>query len=361
MRFDPIAGQFRTYEGGGKGQPAAPDYAGAAATQATSSKETTAQQNFANRPNIYTPWGQQTWDTSSTTDPTTGVTVPVWSSNIKLTPEEQASLTGQQKLGAARTNTAQGLMGQVADATKNPFDWASMPAAPGNISDEQNKTFKQMQAEVEPGRMRQQESLNTRLANQGLPINSAAYNNANTALQGNFAQADKGLLAQSSQQGISNVAAQSQLRQQAIAEEAQRRGIPLNEMNALISGQQVSMPQGFAGAPNTTASRSEPNRALDAAIAQGNYQSQNQNDWGSALGGIAGVAGAGMKMYNSDRRLKSNIVRIGEHPVGVGIYEYDIFDRHEIGVIAQELLAVRPDLVAMDSNGYLMVNYGGLI
>jgi hypothetical protein len=45
----------------------------------------------------------------------------------------------------------------------------------------------------------------------------------------------------------------------------------------------------------------------------------------------------------------------------VGIYEYDIFDRHEIGVIAQELLAVRPDLVAMDSNGYLMVNYGGLI
>lgn len=30
------------------------------------------------------------------------------------------------------------------------------------------------------------------------------------------------------------------------------------------------------------------------------------------------------------------------------------------GVIAQEVQAVRPDLVKRHANGYLMVNYGGL-
>ena len=66
-------------------------------------------------------------------------------------------------------------------------------------------------------------------------------------------------------------------------------------------------------------------------------------------------------MMMSDVRLKTNIVRIGTHPIhGVGIYEYDIQGERERGVIAQEVQQVRPDLVREHVSGYLMVNYGGL-
>jgi hypothetical protein len=62
----------------------------------------------------------------------------------------------------------------------------------------------------------------------------------------------------------------------------------------------------------------------------------------------------------SDRRLKSNIVRVGDHPLGIGIYEYDIFGNRERGVMAQEVLEVKPEAVHMMPNGFMAVNYGAL-
>ncbi len=62
----------------------------------------------------------------------------------------------------------------------------------------------------------------------------------------------------------------------------------------------------------------------------------------------------------SDRRLKSNIRRIGTHPLGIGIYEYDIFGKRTIGVMADEVSTVRPDAVHTHSSGYQMVDYGAL-
>jgi hypothetical protein len=63
---------------------------------------------------------------------------------------------------------------------------------------------------------------------------------------------------------------------------------------------------------------------------------------------------------SSDRRLKSNIVRVGTHRLGIGIYEYDIRGRRERGVMAQELFPIMPDAVAVDGDGYYMVNYAAL-
>jgi hypothetical protein len=71
---------------------------------------------------------------------------------------------------------------------------------------------------------------------------------------------------------------------------------------------------------------------------------------------MASLAGSAMKM--SDVRLKSNIERIGTHERGFGIYEYDIFDRHEIGVLAQEVEQIMPEAVLEHPSGFKMVNYG---
>lgn len=59
----------------------------------------------------------------------------------------------------------------------------------------------------------------------------------------------------------------------------------------------------------------------------------------------------------SDAQLKSNITRIGTHQLGFGIYEYDIFDRREQGVLAQEILLYRPDAVSLGQDNYYRVNY----
>jgi hypothetical protein len=80
---------------------------------------------------------------------------------------------------------------------------------------------------------------------------------------------------------------------------------------------------------------------------------------GGALLGGAGAAG-GFGALFSDRRLKSNIVKVGDHPLGIGIYEYDIFGNRERGVMAQELMQVMPDAVHQHPSGYFMVDYGRL-
>jgi hypothetical protein len=79
-----------------------------------------------------------------------------------------------------------------------------------------------------------------------------------------------------------------------------------------------------------------------------------------AIGGAAGTALSGTNFGSSDIRLKSKIVRVDTHPLGIGIYEYDIDGRRERGVIAQEVERVLPSAVIEDSNGYKMVDYGAL-
>jgi hypothetical protein len=160
--------------------------------------------------------------------------------------------------------------------------------------------------------------------------------------------------------------AQNQLRQQAIAEQMQRRGMSLNEMNALLSGQQVSMPSmptfnqaGLAQTPNILgATQAQYDAQLGAYNAQ---QAAGANTLGGlfSLGSAALMAPTGTFSF-SDRHLKSNIKRVGTHAIGVGIYEYTMMGMPQRGVIAQEVEAVRPDLVKRHANGYLMVNYGGL-
>lgn len=153
---------------------------------------------------------------------------------------------------------------------------------------------------------------------------------------------------------------QNQLRQQQIAEQQMARQMPLNELTSFMSGQQVGNPT-FA---NFNASR--PAGSVDYSGAAGNQYNAAMNSYNakqqgkqSTMGGLTNLAGAGMMAF-SDRRLKSNVVRVGEHPVGVGIYEYDIGGRRERGVMAQELLAVAPQHVYTHSSGYLMVDYGSL-
>jgi hypothetical protein len=175
------------------------------------------------------------------------------------------------------------------------------------------------------------------------------------------------------QQQFQQNIAQQQFRntaiQQALAQQAAIRSIPVNEISALLSGGQVAVPQ-FQGYSGVTVAPAPIFQAGQAAgdFAQRNYQNQvgAYNAGMGMLGSLAGAAGTAIGGAGSipglfgmsDRRLKSNIVRVGTHPLGIGIYEYDIFGKRQRGVMADELEIVLPEAVAVHPSGYKMVNYG---
>lgn len=70
----------------------------------------------------------------------------------------------------------------------------------------------------------------------------------------------------------------------------------------------------------------------------------------------------------SERRVKENIVQIGDHPFGCGLYLFDYRPEHraqwghgrQFGVMIDEVEIVMPEAVSMDPDGYKRVDYGML-
>jgi len=76
----------------------------------------------------------------------------------------------------------------------------------------------------------------------------------------------------------------------------------------------------------------------------------------------------GNKSCISDLNLKENIVRIGEHPLGIGLYLFDYKPEYraewghgrQFGVMAQEVETIMPEAVCTHPDGYKMVHYAML-
>ena len=130
-----------------------------------------------------------------------------------------------------------------------------------------------------------------------------------------------------------------------------------------MSGSQIQAPQfqQYTGGGQIGAAP-----VAQAATNQGNYDTAAYNAKMNALSGlyqgIGSIAGsaASAGIAKSDIRLKSNIVKVGDHPKGFGIYEYDIDGHRERGVMAQEVEKIIPEAVLEHPDGYKMVNYGAL-
>jgi len=106
--------------------------------------------------------------------------------------------------------------------------------------------------------------------------------------------------------------------------------------------------------------------AQQTAIARGNQKASKTSGIFSALGSVAG----GIIAAGSDIRLKTNIEKIGEFNSTIDLYEWEwnevaekigVNNQPTVGVLAQELIEYRPDLVLMADDGYFRVNYSGLL
>lgn len=265
--------------------PPPPNYAAAAGAQGAANVQTAIAQSVLNRPNETTPYGSRTWNQSGTyTIPSAGannpaIDMPTYSSSVNLTPLGQQRFDQEQRIMGSLGNTAEAGLNRVGDAMATPF---SMQSA----NDVQDRAESAYMARLEPMLERQRAQTETRLVNQGLRAGGEAYNADMENM--NRGQNDARMQA---------IIAGLQTRPQTIQEESAIRQMPLNELNALRTGSQVTVPQFAQTAPTSIA----PPPIFGAAQAQGQYDmnSYNQemasnNAFMSGLANIGGMMGYGM-------------------------------------------------------------------
>ncbi|WP_310582472.1 tail fiber domain-containing protein [Deinococcus sp.] len=79
-------------------------------------------------------------------------------------------------------------------------------------------------------------------------------------------------------------------------------------------------------------------------------------------------ASIGMVKVQSDRACKTNLARVGTHPLNIGLYLFDykpefqasVGSGRHFGVMADEVETVMPEAVAMHADGFKRVNYAML-
>ena len=334
--------------------PPAPDYRGAAAEQGAANKEAAIAAARLNNPNVNNPYGTQTWTEGATAEDRPTMTQT-------LSPEQQSLYDKQVQskelladLGIQGANSLQGVVGKGLDLT-------GAPAGGGSYDSTRNSVISAMMGRADEDYGKQRDEANSSLIAAGIRPGTKAYDDRMQMIE--RSRNDARNLAESS---AGNAASQAftmdtQRRKDSIAELLAQRQTPLNEINALMSGSQVSNPFAVPGAAQNT--NIAPAPIFGAAQAQYGanadaYNAQNAQS-NSFTNGLFSLGAAGVMKY-SDRRLKSNITRIGTHKLGIGIYEYDIFGKREIGVMAQELIGVMPEAVTMHDSGFMQVNYGML-
>lgn len=196
--------------------------------------------------------------------------------------------------------------------------------------------------------------------------NLAAGNFANNAQQQGYGQNLTNAQFQNNAQNqqFNQNAAQAQFGNQARGQQFEAdnyaQNQPINQFNALMNSGQVQMPNGVQYTPSQVANTDVLGAyGLNAAQQQNAYNAQLQNQ-SAAMNGLFSLGSAAI--LASDRRLKTDIEQIGALANGLRVYAYRYLwstIRH-VGVMAQEVLWVKPEAVVRMDNGYLAVDYGKL-
>jgi hypothetical protein len=305
-----------------------------------------------NNPNIVSPYGTQT-TTWNGDQPTV---------TQQFSPQEQGlydtNLITQQNLGQLGNTGSAAL----SDVIGKNLDMSSVTAQPGNYDQTRNKVIDAMMGRYDIAGNQAGEQKQSDLIAAGIRPGTEAYDREMQRLdmaRNDYRNTAETAAAGQVQQGFSQ---DSALRQQQLTEMLAQRQTPLNEITALMSGSQVSNP--FAQAPAYQAGATVgaapvmQGTALQGqnAIDLYNAQAAGQGGMMSGLFNLGGSLGSAA-ISRSDRRLKTNVVRIGTHPLGIARYLWTyLWGEVGAGVMADELAEVMPEAV-ITAGGYQFVNY----
>lgn len=233
-----------------------------AANNLAMAKYTTA----ANRVNQTNQYGSSTWKYVPQYDAQGKETGFGWEQTTTLNPEQQALFNSQTAGNQALSDTANKALAGSSILQNPNIDFSKLPSAP--ISP--GMTAQQaMLSRLNPQLQQYDNALAQRLANQGITLGSEAYNREMNLAS----QRRNDLELQAASQGISLDQA---ARQQALGEQQVAINTPLNTINALRSGSQVSNPTfqnyntqaNVAGADSLSAANQQYQNQLNASNAQ---------------------------------------------------------------------------------------------
>lgn len=314
-----------------------------AAAQAGMNRDTAIAQMLTNQTDQYSPQGSLTYkqvgENSYVDSKGKTVTIPKFSATTTLSPEEQ-------KLYDLGTQTKANI-GQIGvDQSRRIGDLLASPVNLNNEAVEQ-RLYDLGSKRLDPRFAQEEDALRTRLSNQGIAQNSEAWNRAMTQ----FGQTKNDAYNQLMLTG----------RGQSIQEILQQRNQPINEISALLSGSQVSMPQQIQ-------TPQAPVAGVDYVGLVNNYDNmrmqaynQQQAQRGAALGGIFGMLGSGISMF-SDKNVKDVHRKVGKLNDGTPLYEWNYKGdtQTHIGPMAQDVKKTNPEAVGK-MGGILTVDYGKLM
>lgn len=311
--------------------PTPPDPAKTAEAQTQSNKETAVANANLNRINQYAPQGSTTYNVIGSNEDGT----PKYEQTTSYSPGEQAvydtNLATRQNVGQIGRDQSQRIGGLLS----TPFDLSS-------AADQYYNDFAEQR--MDPYWDRRYEGKKTELLNSGITMGSDAYNDS----MGQFENSrnDAYNSARFGAQGLANQAALS------------NRNQPINEISALMSGSQVSNPMSAAvpqvGMANTDVAGIY-NQDYQNRLGAANMQNSANN---AMMGGLFGLGSMGLYKW-SDRRLKTDIRKVGRLDSGPTIYAYRYKSGGpvELGVMADEVEKTMPDAV-VTIGGFKAVNYG---
>ena len=268
--------------------PPPPDYTGAAVAQGAANKESAIASSRLNNPNVVNPYGTQTW-TENGVDGRPTLTQT-------LSPEEQAlynqSVETKGLLGDLGTSGATALK----DVIGQNLDLSGAPAAPGSAEQTRKNAFDAIMSRVNEDTTGQRDQRNSELIAAGIRPGTKAYDDAQNQISRQYNDARQQAILASGQEGQRDFNMDTQARKDSIAETLLGRQTPLNEINALMSGSQVSNPFAMPGAAQNT--NIAPAPLFGAAQAQygANMDQYNSKQAGNSnmMGGLFSLGSAAM-------------------------------------------------------------------
>jgi hypothetical protein len=259
--------------------PDAPDYAGAASQTAAGNLAAARQATAANRVNQVTPYGNLSYSITGE-DPYGN---PTWTATQSLNPQQQRLLDLQNQASIGLGELSGKGLGYVSNMIDQPFSTSGLGAMPINAGEQYQDA---MLRRLAPTLDQQRSSLETKLVNQGIPMGSEAYNRA--MMQQSQRENDLLNSAITSGFGVG-----LQARQRGFEELAYQRNEPINTLNAVRSGAQVTGPSFVNSAQQATTQGPDllgaAQMGYNAQMGDFNAKQQAQSNFNQGLFSLAGA------------------------------------------------------------------------
>ena len=269
--------------------PPAPDPALVSQKQTESNVNTAVANGYLNRINQYGPDGSKTYDVRGTQN-VGGVDVPLWNETTALSPGQQNIYDSQQQLTQGTSNLANQYVGRIGDATSKPYSYDGLAPAPVYNEDYRRQQLQAIQDRNAPQMQRDQDTLNQRLANQGISLGSDAWRAAQDQYGRSVNDFRLGADTQSGAAAAQQYGLESNTRDRAIQEMTALRTQPINEVATLLgTGNGVQAPQFSQVAQAQVAPTDVSGNYWNQYQGQIAQQQMQQKSSDAAMGGLFGL------------------------------------------------------------------------